>query len=91
MKNFHPFLQFAKDLNIDFEASDNIGRTPLHHLYKARGRLLGDKFVAAAKKKYGIEFNTNATDQFGKTPRQYFPTCNHHFPDSLDYGDSDFY
>ena len=91
MKNFHPFLQCAKDLNIDFEASDNIGRTPLHHLYKARGRLLGDKFVAAAKKKYGIEFNTNATDQFGKTPRQYFPTCNHHFPDSLDYGDSDFY
>ena len=41
-----------------------------------------------------IELNINATDQYGKTPRQYFPTCNrNHSPDlplDFDYGDSDF-
>ena len=73
LSEFATILEHAKPLKINLEARDIYGRTPLHYLYRAKGRRLVDKFVVAAKKQYDIEFNTDARDVGGKRPRECTP------------------
>ena len=75
-------LEYAKKMGINLEATDNDGRTPLHHLCRSplrrelsrrsasdpKARI--ETFLEVAKIQYGVEFNLNATDNDGKTPRQ---------------------
>ena len=72
IKKFSPmievFLKYAKDLHIDFEATDNKGKTPLHYLYQVRSKELVDQFLVAAKNEYDIDFNLDAIDNDGKKP-----------------------
>ena len=63
-------LKYAKELGIDLEARDNRGRTPMHHMctWEFNIKISVEKFLEAAKKEFGIEFNLEATDEDGKTP-----------------------
>ena len=61
-------LKFTKELDIDLEATDDKGRTPLHYLARARSESLVKQFLEAARNEYGIELNVNAMDHDGKTP-----------------------
>ena len=72
-------------MGINLEATDNDGRTPLHHLCRSplrrelsrrssdpkapKARI--EKFLEVAKIQYGVEFNLNATDNDGKTPMEF--------------------
>ena len=71
------FFNFAKKMEINFEATDNMGRTPLHimcenmydlHLDREDKKKYIEKFLILAKTEYGIEFNLKATNNAGKTP-----------------------
>ena len=61
-------LKFTKELEIDLEATDDQGQTPLHYLARGESERLVEQFLEAAKNEYGIEFNVNAMDNNGKTP-----------------------
>ena len=65
----------AKEVGIDLEARDNRGRTPMHHMctWEFNIKISVEKFLEAAKKEFGIEFNLEATDEDGKTPFELFP------------------
>ena len=60
----------GKYLCIDFEVTDDEGRTPLHYMYRARSKKEVAQFLEAAKKEYNLEFNINALDHDRKTPIQ---------------------
>ena len=64
-------LKFTKELDIDLEATDDKGRTPLHYLARARSESLVKQFLEAARNEYGIELNVNAMDHDGKTPSSF--------------------
>ena len=63
-------LKHAKELEIDLEATEWQGRTPLHYLYETKPKEHVEWFLEFAKKDFGIEFNVNAWDHKGKTPKQ---------------------
>ena len=69
------FLKYAKYLCIDFEATDDKGRTPLHYMYQTRSKEEVAQFLESAKKEYNLEFNINALDHDGKTPIQLSEKC----------------
>ena len=75
IKKFSPlievFLRYAKDLGIDFGATDNNGRTPMHYLYHAKPAELVAQFLEAAKREHDIEFDLEWKDLDGKVPLQY--------------------
>ena len=67
------FFDFAKKLEINFEASDDEGLTPIHTMCRNMTSLQGKKeyfenFLTLAKTEYGIEFNLKAISHDGKTP-----------------------
>ena len=61
-------LKYIKKLDIDLEARDKQGKTPLHVLYQTRSKENVEKFLLAAKKEYNIEFDLKAKDNDGLTP-----------------------
>ena len=73
-------LKYAKKMGINLEATDNNGKTPLHHLCgpnltpslrrSSIAKAYIESFLDVAKTQYGIEFNLNATDNSGKTPME---------------------
>ena len=64
-------LKFVTDLGIDLNATDNDeGKTPLHHLYSSRKASLVSQFLEAAQNEYGIGFDCNIVDLYGRTPIQ---------------------
>ena len=52
------------------EARCNKGRTPLHYLFETRNEADVERFLKIAKEKYNIEFDLDARDNDGLTPRQ---------------------
>ena len=62
-------LKYAKKANINLEAVNDYGKTPLHLLCESSSSFLYiGVFLSLAKEEYGIEFNLEATDNNGKTP-----------------------
>ena len=64
---------YATKIGINFDATDNDGRTPLHLLCRYMWRSSYPKYdvrklVEVARTKYGIELDLNATDNDGMTP-----------------------
>ena len=78
-------LKYAKKMEINLEATDNNGRTPLHHLCRpnltpslrrsSNAKPYIESFLDVAKTQYGIEFNLNATDNNGKTALETLLLC----------------
>ena len=64
-------LKYVQDLGIDLNAIDNVGKTPLHYLYSTRNKSLVSQFLEAAQNEYGITFDVNIADRYGRTPIQY--------------------
>ena len=62
------FLKYAKQVGIDFEVSDNVGKTPLHRMCLRNYEEDVRSFLTMAKEEYGIRFNLEATDKEGKRP-----------------------
>ena len=67
------FFEFSKKLEINFEASDDEGLTPIHTMCRSMTSLQDKKeyfenFLTLAKTEYGIEFNLKAISHDGKTP-----------------------
>ena len=90
-------LEYAKKMGINLEATDNDGRTPLHHLCRSplrrelsrrsasdpKARI--ETFLEVAKIQYGVEFNLNATDNDGKTPMEFCVVMPLIFDPELDF------
>ena len=64
-------LKYVKILGIDLNAIDYEGKTPLHFLYSSRKKSLVSQFLEAAENEYGITFDVNIVDRYGRTPIQY--------------------
>ena len=64
-------LKYVKILGIDLNAIDYEGKTPLHFLYSSRKKHLVSQFLEAAQNEYGISFDVNIVDRYGRTPIQY--------------------
>ena len=64
-------LKYVKILGIDLNAIDYEGKTPLHFLYSSRKKHLVSQFLEAAENEYGISFDVNIVDRYGRTPIQY--------------------
>ena len=64
------FLKYAKDLSMDLEAKDGMGRTPMHYMFQSRLKQEVLQFIEVARNEYSIEFDLNVTDHEGKTPIQ---------------------
>ena len=72
LKKFSPmaevFMKYAQDLSINFEATDNQGRTPLHYMFQARRKSEVLAFIEVAKHDYNIDFDLKVKDHTGLTP-----------------------
>ena len=72
LKKFSPmvevFMKYAQDLSINFEATDDQGRTPLHYMFQARRKSEVLAFIEVAKHDYNIEFDLKVKDHTGLTP-----------------------
>ena len=79
-------LKYSKEAKLDLEARCNKGKTPLHYLLETRNEADVElkiphyshflwitktlRFLKTAKEKYNIEFDLDARDNDGLTPRQ---------------------
>ena len=63
-------LKYSKEAKLDLEARCNKGKTPLHYLFETRNEVDVERFLKTAKEKYNIEFDLDARDNDGLTPRQ---------------------
>ena len=61
-------VKYGKEVGIDFEARDDKGKTPMHHLCQANHDEKVQKFLRVAKNRFNIEFDLEATDENGATP-----------------------
>ena len=72
LNKFSPLLEvilkYQREANLDLEARDSHGRTPMHYLYLTKPKNMVEQFLQVAKNEYNIDFDLTAQDDEGDTP-----------------------